>query len=101
MWPSIEVAKTDSDSLYREELEEEELSEDSIHGLDIICGISDFIVQHKPGEGAEIQVPIRGAYNIFYPVRYGDGTSVGMRVPCEGSISLNALILEQFNLISG
>lgn len=100
MRPSIEVADTDPDSSRREEFEDVESSEDSIHGLDIICGISDFIVRHKPGEGAEIQAPIRGAYNIFYRVKYGDGTSAGMRVPCQGSISSDALILEPFNLIS-
>ncbi|KAI1112229.1 hypothetical protein F5Y14DRAFT_422521 [Nemania sp. NC0429] len=68
----------------------------STRGSSIQSLIAKFILQYKPGQGVKIHEPMRGTYNVFYPLTYEDGTSVGLRVPCEGESLFTFLTSTQF-----
>lgn len=56
----------------------------SIQESELLDTIANLILRYKPGKGVEICSPIRGGHNVLYRLKYEDGTSICMRVPCEG-----------------
>ncbi|KAI1758058.1 phosphotransferase family protein [Xylaria castorea] len=76
----------DRDGLPREGLEGGTiLLGESIQKSGLLNMIANLILQYKPGKGVEICNPIRGGHNVLYRLKYEDGTSACMRVPCEVS----------------
>ncbi|KAI0483672.1 hypothetical protein F4859DRAFT_528999 [Xylaria cf. heliscus] len=57
----------------------------SIQKSGLLNVIANLILQYKPGKGVEICSPVRGGHNVMYRLKYEDGTSACMRVPCEVS----------------
>ncbi|OAF54740.1 hypothetical protein VC83_08958 [Pseudogymnoascus destructans] len=44
------------------------------------------ILKYRPGEAVELHMPIKEGYNAFYRLEYKDGSSTGMRIPCNGIV---------------
>ncbi|KAI0108031.1 kinase-like domain-containing protein [Daldinia grandis] len=77
----------DKDDLAWEKSDQEvEAWERSLNKSHIYRGIIDLIKTYRPGEAVELHRPIRGGYNVFYRLEYKDGSSVAMRIPCEGIV---------------
>ncbi|KAI1467762.1 uncharacterized protein F4812DRAFT_471162 [Daldinia caldariorum] len=58
--------------------------ERSLSKAHIYHEIANLINKYRPGEAIELHDPIRGGYNVFYRLKYKDGSSTAMRIPCQG-----------------
>lgn len=66
--------------------EEADSWEKSLRNAETYRRIACLIVKYRPGEAVELHRPVRGGYNINFRLRYKDGTSALMRVPCKGIV---------------
>jgi hypothetical protein len=64
-----------------DDLEKWELS---VNNAVIYRAVAALIPKYRPGDAIELHMPIKGGYNAFYRLEYKDGSSVGMRIPCQG-----------------
>ncbi|KPM40386.1 hypothetical protein AK830_g6187 [Neonectria ditissima] len=85
MTPRFRYVRMDMDELAWEQGDNRSDEWDrSLHKAAVYREIASFIDKHQLGKPVELHKPIRGGYNIYYRLEYGDGSSAALRIPLPG-----------------